>query len=126
MSRIRGKDTKPEILVRKYLYAHGIRYRLHAGALPGKPDIVMHKRRVALFVNGCFWHGHSGCKYATTPKTNTDFWLSKISRNVERDEQNHHKLEQDGWRVLIIWACELGKERDIKLSGILDSIRGQN
>jgi DNA mismatch endonuclease, patch repair protein len=125
MSRIRGKNTKPEMLVRKFLYAHGIRYRLHA-KLPGKPDIVIRKMNVVLFVNGCFWHGHTNCKYATIPKSNTAFWLSKISGNADRDEKNRQILEEDGWEVLTIWGCELGKDHEVKLSAILESIRSQN
>ena len=123
MSRIRGKDTMPEMLVRKFLHAHGIRYRLHAN-LPGKPDIVVRKNKVAVFINGCFWHGHTNCKYAVTPKSNTDFWQSKISGNVERDQRNHQKLEQEDWKVLVIWECELvSNNRDLTLSGLLKRIK---
>ncbi|MBL8160226.1 DNA mismatch endonuclease Vsr [Candidatus Saccharibacteria bacterium] len=122
MSRIRGKDTAPEMLVRKYLYAHGIRYRLHA-KLPGKPDVVIRKNNSVLFINGCFWHGHNNCKYAVTPKSNTDFWQSKISGNVERDQRNRQQLEADGWKVLTVWECELEKDRDRTLQNILSFMK---
>ena len=107
MSAIRGKDTKPEVLVRKYLWAHGFRYRLNQPRLPGKPDIVMRKYRTCIFVNGCFWHGHEGCKYYTVPKSNTDFWVNKVQRNKERDIEVQHKLAEMGWHSITIWECEL-------------------
>lgn len=121
MSRIRGKDTRPEILVRKFLYAHGIRYRLHA-KLPGKPDIVIRKNNVALFVNGCFWHGHTSCNLAVTPKSNTAFWKDKISNNMLRDRHNRQMLEYEGWKVLTVWECELSKDHDKTLNKLLDAI----
>lgn len=124
MSRIRGKDTVPEMLVRKFLHAQGIRYRLHA-KLPGKPDIVVRKNKVAVFINGCFWHGHTNCKYAVTPKSNATFWQSKISGNIERDQKNRQKLKQDGWKILTIWECELGRDRDITLNKLLSAIKVQ-
>lgn len=121
MSRIRGKNTAPEMLVRRFLYSQGIRYRLHA-KLPGKPDVVIRKNSAALFVNGCFWHGHN-CKFAVTPKSNTKFWQSKISGNVERDQRNRQQLEVDGWKVLTVWECELEKDRDRTLQNILSFMK---
>lgn len=111
MSRIRGKNTKPEIMVRKGLHARGFRFRLQDRKLPGKPDIVLPKYGVVILVNGCFWHGHRGCKYATRPKSNVEFWETKIARNRHRDEVTTAHLEALGWTVIIVWECELrGKE----------------
>lgn len=107
MSRIRGKNTKPEILVRKGLYARGFRFRLHNRKLPGSPDIVLPKYGVAIMVNGCFWHGHKGCQYANEPKSNIGFWQAKIARNRHRDEVAVAHLEALGWHVITIWECEL-------------------
>ena len=107
MSRIRGKNTKPEILVRKGLHARGFRFRLHNKKLPGCPDIVLPKYGVAIMVNGCFWHGHKGCRYATKPKTNIEFWETKIARNRHRDEVTTAHLEALGWHVITVWECEL-------------------
>lgn len=111
MSRIRSKATKPEMLVRKWLWAHGYRYRLNVKSVPGKPDIVMRKFRTAIFVNGCFWHGHEGCKQFVLPKTNSDFWQTKIARNHERDQQNYQLLLDSGWQVIVIWACNLTNDK---------------
>ena len=107
MRRIRSTNTKPEMLLRKALHARGLRFRLHGRQLPGKPDIVMPKHRVAIFVHGCFWHRHEGCKVATTPKSNTPFWIAKFDRNVTRDERVRAELEAAGWRVVISWECEV-------------------
>ena len=107
MSRIRGKDTKPEELVRKYLFSQGFRYRKNDARLPGKPDIVLPKYKTVIFVNGCFWHKHEGCKYFVWPKNNADFWKKKIESNVARDAKNYQQLESLGWKVLTIWECEL-------------------
>jgi DNA mismatch endonuclease (patch repair protein) len=107
MSRIRGKDTKPEMLVRQYLHARGMRYRLHTKDLPGKPDLVFSGLRTVLFVHGCFWHRHEGCRYFVVPKTRTDFWLEKIGRNVANDKRQQQELKAQGWRVLVVWECEL-------------------
>ena len=107
MSRIRGKNTKPEILVRKGLHARGFRFRLHNKKLPGSPDIVLPKYGVVIMVNGCFWHGHKGCRYATKPKTNVEFWETKIARNRHRDEVTNAHLEALGWHVITVWECEL-------------------
>ena len=107
MAAIHGKDTKPEMVVRKWLWGRGYRYRLNHPRLPGKPDIVMRKYRTCIFVNGCFWHGHEGCKYYTIPKTNTEFWVAKIRRNQERDLTVQHELAAMGWHSITIWECEL-------------------
>ena len=103
MASIRSANTKPEILVRKYLWKHGFRYRLNNPRLPGHPDIVLRKYRTCVFVNGCFWHGHDGCKYFRMPKTNTDFWEKKINRNKERDKEEQKKLAEMGWHVIVVW-----------------------
>ena len=125
MSRIRGKNTKPEILVRKWLHARGFRFRLHNKKLPGCPDIVLPKYGVAIMVNGCFWHGHKGCRYATKSKTNIEFWETKIARNRHRDEVTTAHLEALGWTVITVWECELrGKrESNVRLDKLADEIR---
>ena len=124
MSHVRGKDTKPEVMVRQFLFAQGFRYRLYRKDLPGKPDIVLPKYRTVIFINGCFWHGHSGCKYATIPEANHDFWLAKISGNVERDKSNYAKLFELGWKVIEIWQCELKpKFREQTLNNLLTELR---
>lgn len=115
MSRIRGKDTKPEILVRKGLHARGFRFRLQDRGLPGRPDIVLPKYGVAIMVNGCFWHGHKGCRYATKPKSNSDFWQAKIQRNKHRDEVTAAHLEALGWYVIVVWECELRRKADFEV-----------
>ena len=107
MAAIHGKNTKPEVVVRKWLCGHGYRFRLNHPQLPGKPDIVMRKYRTCIFVNGCFWHGHEGCRYYTIPKTNTEFWVNKVKRNKERDLKVQHELAAMGWHSIIIWECEL-------------------
>ena len=109
MSHIRSKNTKPEHLVRQALWHHGYRYRLHAKDLPGKPDIVLPKYKSVIFINGCFWHGHDGCKDFVIPKTNTSFWLEKISKNKARDARAKAALSLAGWKVITIWECELKK-----------------
>jgi DNA mismatch endonuclease (patch repair protein) len=107
MSRIKGKDTKPEMLVRKFLHAHGYRYKLHDKTLPGKPDIVLPKYKTVIFIHGCFWHGHADCKYYVVPKTRTKWWVNKITRNKANDEKAVKALRKDGWKVLTIWECRL-------------------
>ncbi len=107
MAAIHGKDTKPEMVVRRYLWGHGFRYRLNHPRLPGKPDIVMRKYRTCIFVNGCFWHGHEGCRYYTIPKTNTEFWVNKVERNKKRDNKVKRELASMGWHSITIWECEL-------------------
>lgn len=107
MSRIKSKDTKPELLVRSHLHKLGFRFRVNYCKLPGKPDIVLPKYKTVIFINGCFWHGHAGCKYFVIPKTRTAWWLSKIEGTRQRDLQLKSHLEQLGWKVIIIWECEL-------------------
>ena len=106
MSRIRSKDTKPEVAVRSLLHRMGYRFRLHCKHLPGKPDIVLPRYNTAIFVHGCFWHGHKRCKRSNIPKSNQTYWLSKIQRNIERDRDHQKKLKGTGWNVIIIWECE--------------------
>ncbi|WP_319506045.1 very short patch repair endonuclease [uncultured Methanolobus sp.] len=106
MSQIKGKDTKPEMIVRKWLWNNRYRYRLHQKNLPGKPDIVFPGKKKAIFVNGCFWHKHD-CKYFKWPKSNTEFWNQKIEGNVKKDAENYSKLVSQGWKYLVIWECEL-------------------
>lgn len=106
MRQVRNKNTAPEILTRSLMHAMGLRFRLHRKNLPGCPDIVLAKYRTVVFVHGCYWHRHPGCKYASTPKTNTAFWLSKFTQNSNRDTENSRKLKSLGWNVLIIWQCE--------------------
>lgn len=107
MSRIKGKNTKPEMLVRRFLHAHGFRYRLHDKKLPGKPDIVLPRYKTIIFVHGCFWHGHADCKYYVVPKTNTEWWLNKINGNIANDEKAMAALINTGWKIITIWACQL-------------------
>lgn len=107
MAAIRGKDTKPEILVRKFLFSRGFRYRLNHPRLPGHPDIVLRKYRTVVFVNGCFWHGHDNCRYFRLPKTNVDFWQKKIERNKKRDIKEQHQLASMGWHCITVWECQL-------------------
>lgn len=107
MSGIRGKNTAPEMLVRRFLHARGYRYRLHRKDLPGKPDLVLPRLKVCIFVHGCFWHRHPGCAYATTPKTRPEFWKEKFQKNVMRDLANISALEDAGWNVLTVWECHL-------------------
>lgn len=120
MSKIRSKNTKPEILIRKALFAKGFRYRINDNKLPGKPDVVLPKYKTIIFIHGCFWHRHDGCKYAYTPKTNTDFWIEKIMANKERDIVNQSKLESMGWKVLTIWECEI-RQKD-KIPALIDRL----
>lgn len=111
MSRIRSKDTKPEIIVRKYLFSRGLRFRKNDKRYPGSPDIVLPKYRTVVFVHGCFWHLHEGCKYAVMPKSNVDYWKKKLYRNRERDEHNQKELEAMGWNVITVWECQLKKDK---------------
>lgn len=122
MSHIRSVNTKPEEVVRKYLFSKGFRYRKNVRSLPGTPDIVLSKYRTVVFVNGCFWHKHE-CKRFVFPSSNTDYWVPKILRNVERDEKNHQLLAADGWRVLTVWECELKmKNREERLTRLVTEI----
>ena len=114
MSRIRSKNTKPEILVRSKLHRSGYRFRLHAKNLPGKPDIVLPKYNSIIFVNGCFWHRHKGCKYAYNPKSKIKFWNHKFTQNIERQEEVTKELRKLKWKVLVIWECEVNNEKTFK------------
>ena len=124
MSHIRAVENKPETLVRKYLFSQGFRYRKNVSDLPGKPDIVLPKYHTVIFINGCFWHQHPGCRYAVLPKTRQDYWIPKLQKNVERDRINREKLESVGWRVIVIWECELKtkEKRASKLGKLKDDI----
>ncbi|WP_416355902.1 very short patch repair endonuclease [Aureimonas phyllosphaerae] len=106
MRRVRRRDTAPELAVRRALTSLGLRYRLHAKELPGSPDIVNRRRKLAIFVHGCFWHRHANCRLASTPKTRTDFWEAKFARNVERDRRSEIALEENGWAVIVVWECQ--------------------
>jgi DNA mismatch endonuclease, patch repair protein len=110
MSGIKGKNTTPELIVRRYLHARGFRYRLHVRQLAGRPDLVLPRHRVAIEVRGCFWHRHPGCRFAYTPRSNREFWTQKLNRNVKRDARNLAALVAEGWRVLVIWECETTSE----------------
>lgn len=124
MSRIRGKDTKPEVLIRKYLHSIGFRYKLHSDKLPGKPDIILPRHKVVILIHGCYWHGHEGCKYAQVPKTKTDWWLSKIAATKKRDTLTIQKLQDLGWRVMVIYECSLKpKVRSVTMSEIVNFIK---
>ena len=107
MARIHSSATKPEVLVRHWLWNHGYRYRLNVKGVPGKPDIVMRRYHTAIFVNGCFWHGHENCFNYRKPKSNIEFWEKKISRNQERDQENYRTLQENGWQVIVVWECQL-------------------
>jgi len=124
MALIKDKNTKPEIIVRKLLFHIGYRFRLHRKDLPGKPDITLAKYKTVIWVNGCFWHFHKNCSNGHIPKTNTEFWNTKIARNVERDKENKLKLKKLGWKVIIIWECELKDES--KLINKLSRIKAHN
>ena len=125
MSRIRSKDTKPEMIVRRLLHAMGVRYRLHRATLPGKPDIVLGPRRLVIFVHGCFWHRHPGCREATMPAANRDFWLAKLEGNAARDLRHRAALRKLGWRVAVIWECETKQPEKLarRLARLTDSLQ---
>lgn len=123
MSRIKGKDTKPEMLVRKFLHANGFRYRLHVKDLPGKPDIVLPKYKTVIFVHGCFWHGHEGCKYSALPQTRTEWWQRKIDSNILNDNKAAEALTKAGWKIITVWTCDLKpKNIDQSLSELLGQL----
>ena len=125
MSRIKGKNTKPEEIVRKYLFSKGFRYRKNYKKLPGKPDIVLPKYKTVIFINGCFWHKHTGCKYFKWPKTNAEFWREKIEDNITRDSQQYAELRQLGYKVLIVWECQLkGGAKEEILNYLVLEIKG--
>lgn len=124
MSAVHNKNTRPELTVRKYLFACGFRYRLNCTQLPGRPDIVLRKYRTVIFVNGCFWHGHEGCRRSTLPRTNAEFWREKIGQNKERDVRNMSELKRMGWNCIIVWQCELEPAvREQTLSSLVSTLR---
>lgn len=124
MAAVKGKDTKPEMIVRKYLFSRGMRFRVQVRKLPGTPDIVLPKYKTVIFVNGCFWHGHEGCKYFRLPKSNVEFWKDKIERNIERDKESMRALLDQGWKVIRVWECDLRNKanREDTLNKIYNSI----
>lgn len=126
MAAIKGKDTRPEMLVRKYLFSKGLRYRVNDKRLPGSPDIVLKKFKTVIFIDGCFWHAHKGCKYYKMPKTNVDFWRAKIARNIARDYVNNVDLELAGWKVIRVWECDVKTKakREETLKNLYQSITG--
>ena len=127
MSCIKGKNTRPEEIVRKYLFSQGFRYRKNDKRLPGTPDIVLPKYKIVIFVNGCFWHGHEGCRYFVIPKTNTEFWTKKIETNRKRDIRKINDLQALGWKVIVVWECQLKKEKaDITLNNLKTTIKNQD
>ena len=121
MSAIKSKNTKPEIKVRKVLHSMGYRFRLHSKDLPGSPDIVLPKYKTVIFVHGCFWHRHQNCKYASTPKTRKEFWNKKFNENINRDKINQENLSSKGWKIIIIWECEI-KNKKINLEQIFKKV----
>lgn len=126
MSKISGKETKPEILVRKFLFSQGFRYRKNVKGLPGSPDIVLPKYKTVIFVHGCFWHGHKGCKSSKLPETNTEFWEKKISGTKQRDAHKYKALKQAGWKVIVIWQCEIRNidQRKKRLNQLISQLKG--
>lgn len=123
MSRIKGKNTKPELLLRSLLHRNGFRFRLHDKKLPGKPDIVLPRYKTVIFVNGCFWHRHSGCKYAYTPKSRQEFWSKKFESTVKRDKEKEDKLRRKGWNVIVVWECELKRNGNDVISRVSSRIK---
>ena len=125
MSQIRSKDSKPEMTVRRFLHREGFRYKLHDKTLPGTPDIVLPKYKTVIFVHGCFFHGHKGCKYFTIPKTRTEWWLKKIKGNQKNDQLNKVKLNTLGWKVIVVWECELkANKMEQTLNGLVQGLQG--
>lgn len=124
MSRIKGKNTKPEDIVAKYLFAHGFRYRRNDKTLPGTPDIVLKKYKTVIFVNGCFWHAHEGCRYFVLPEENREFWNEKLLRNRERDAEKQKQLQELGWNIIVIWECELKSSKEERLEALTKEITG--
>lgn len=125
MSRIRGKNTGPEVLLRSLLHREGYRFRLHDAKLPGRPDIILPRHRAVIFVHGCFWHRHKGCRFATTPGTRQDFWQVKFDHTVERDRRKQHELELLGWRVITVWECDLKKNAATVVGNIKSALGGR-
>ena len=126
MSRIHSKETSIEKKVRKYLYHHGFRYRKNVKDLPGTPDIVIDKYRVVIFINGCFWHQHYGCKYAVLPKSRTEYWKAKLTRNVERDIEVYQELKQMDYRVIVVWECEIKEVFEYRMKELIEEIRNED
>ncbi|MNK29888.1 Very short patch repair protein [compost metagenome] len=122
MSKIKSKNTAPEMIVRRYLHNKGFRYRLHDKKLPGKPDLILPKYKAVIFVHGCFWHGHEGCKYYRIPKSNTDYWIEKIEGNILRDQDKQQLLRDMGWRVIVIWECELKQDSEHRCLELIEQI----
>ena len=123
MSKIKGKETKIEVKVRSYLFKNGFRFRKNDKRLPGKPDVVLPKYKTVIFIHGCFWHRHQGCKLTTTPKTRTEFWINKFKKNVENDKKHQRELEEAGWKVLIIWECEIEKKFEETMTNITNELK---
>ena len=126
MSRIRGKDTQIEVKVRKYLFSKGFRYRKNVSELPGKPDIVLPKYNTVVFIHGCYWHRHPGCKYSYTPKSNLDFWEKKFSANIKNDESKREQLENAGWRVIVLWECDIEHRFEQTMETLVSRLREGN
>jgi DNA mismatch endonuclease, patch repair protein len=122
MGLISGKETRPEIRVRRFLFSKGLRYRKNVSSLPGKPDVVLPKYKTIVFVNGCFWHGHKHCRYAKIPSTNSAFWREKIEMNIHRDKSTLRKLKKMKWRVFVVWQCQLKSTNDLRLIGLCRQI----
>ena len=122
MSHIRGKDNKPETMVRKYLWHHGFRYRKNDKSLPGTPDIVISKYRTAIFINGCFWHHHYGCKYGKYPQSRTEYWVQHTNKNVENDVKNYNLLQQLDYKVIVVWECEIKEDFDHRMKLLIEEI----
>lgn len=122
MAKIRGKNTKPELIIRSALFRMGYRYRLHKANLPGKPDIVLPKHKTAIFVHGCFWHFHRDCREGRIPSSNSAFWKNKLEKNIDRDQRNIEKLKNNGWKVVTIWECEIEDNLEKSLTTILSNL----
>ena len=124
MAAIKSNDTTPEVAVRKYLFSKGFRYRKNVKGMPGKPDIVLRKYNTCIFVNGCFWYKHEGCKYFVWPKSNTEFWKEKIESNIARDKRNYIKLKEDGWKVIVGWEWEIKNDFQNTMKEIIEQLEG--
>ena len=125
MSHIRSADTSIEVDVRKYLFSKGFRFRKNDKKLPGKPDVVLPKYKTVIFIHGCYWHRHPYCKYATTPKSNVEFWTDKFERNVKRDEKIYKELEESSWHIIVIWECELKKDFETTMKRVINELIDQ-
>lgn len=125
MSKIKSHDTSIEIKVRKYLFSQGFRYRKNVKSLPGKPDIVLSKYKTVIFINGCFWHRHPGCKYATTPSSHQEFWQKKFTANVKNDQKNHKLLTESGWNVIVLWECKIEHDFVNLMIKLIKELRSQ-